>query len=189
MILSCTLFLKCADYLALPLSKFFQACVSQGRCPNTQTTAVHKEKSWSNVGNYWPESLVSYIGKIMETLIADQIMGFLNKHSILNERQFGFRKGHSTADLLLTQSLTWNQGLEDHLFICVSIWCFSSIWLIWHLGLLEKMQVSGIGGQNPKPPQQLPYWATSTHASYWHNFSWIPYRCWHSPRSVCVPLL
>ncbi|XP_069976185.1 uncharacterized protein, partial [Penaeus vannamei] len=53
---------------------------------------------------------------------------------------------HSTADLLLTLSSTWNQALNDHLSTCVIALAIAGTFeCVCHQGLLEKLQVNGIG--------------------------------------------
>ena len=51
--------------------------------------------------NYRPISLLSVVGKILERLMYDQIIEFLNAHAILNISQHGFRKNHSTSHAIL----------------------------------------------------------------------------------------
>ena len=46
--------------------------------------------------NYRPISLLSNFSTILEEIIPIRILAFLYKHSIFYNRQFGFRKKHST---------------------------------------------------------------------------------------------
>lgn len=48
-----------------------------------------------------PISLVPVMSKIVEHIIKDQVMMFLNQNNLLNSFQSGFRAGHSTTSLLI----------------------------------------------------------------------------------------
>ena len=52
--------------------------------------------------NYRPISLISLFSKILDRLMYNRLLEFLNKHNILNTYQFGFRNMHSTFMALIT---------------------------------------------------------------------------------------
>lgn len=51
--------------------------------------------------NCRPISILSPFSKVLERLIYNQLYDFLEKHSILFQYQFGFRKGYSTEQAIL----------------------------------------------------------------------------------------
>jgi hypothetical protein len=53
-----------------------------------------------DANNYHPVTLVPALSKVLETVIANQLIAFLEKHNILNKSQFGFRKNKSTNDAI-----------------------------------------------------------------------------------------
>lgn len=55
----------------------------------------------NNVEEFRPISLVPVLSKIVEHVIKDQIMLFLNQNCLLNPFQSGFREGYSTTSLLI----------------------------------------------------------------------------------------
>ena len=57
---------------------------------------IPKTGSLSSVQNYRPISLLPLPGKKLEKLIHSQISGYLEKGSMLTDKQHGFRKSHST---------------------------------------------------------------------------------------------
>ena len=63
--------------------------------------ALFKKGKKSDPLNYWPVSLMSVCCKVMERLIHHHVMTYLNEHSLLSDKQFGFRAGRSTEDQLL----------------------------------------------------------------------------------------
>ena len=50
--------------------------------------------------NYWPISTLSALTQCFENLVCKQLVNYLEKHEILYEFQFGFRKGHSTSQAI-----------------------------------------------------------------------------------------
>ena len=52
--------------------------------------------------NYRPVSLTSIVGKIYERVIKERWMEHLERHKVLTNSQFGFRKGRSCSTNLLS---------------------------------------------------------------------------------------
>ena len=57
---------------------------------------IHKNGSKVDVKNYRPISILPYLSKIFERILADNILSHLMANKLLSNHQFGFRKGHST---------------------------------------------------------------------------------------------
>ena len=51
-------------------------------------------------GNYRPISLLSVFDKLLEKVMLNRLLQFLNKNDILYKYQFGFRKNHATSNAL-----------------------------------------------------------------------------------------
>ena len=96
---------SCADELSHPLTELFSLCFRkqiqpyQWKC--ARAVPVYKKKSKSLPQNYRPVSLLSIISKVMESIVIRQLLNFLESRGVLSPRQFGFRKGLSTTDLLM----------------------------------------------------------------------------------------
>jgi hypothetical protein len=72
---------------------------------------------------------------------------YLNKHGILNSKQFGFQKGKSTSTLLLEFSNFVNSKLNDNLHILALFVDFSKAFdTINHQKLLQALESIGIRG-------------------------------------------
>jgi len=56
---------------------------------------------------YRPIAILRFLSKVLERLIANQIVSLMDAHNILSETQFGFRKNRSctTADVKITEDI------------------------------------------------------------------------------------
>ena len=63
---------------------------------------VFKSGDVDNVGNYRPISLLPILSKILEKVIANQLITFLESNKLLTEKQHGFRPNLFTETALLT---------------------------------------------------------------------------------------
>ena len=61
---------------------------------------VHKDDVTTDPGNYRPISLLSVFKKLLEKVMLNRLLQFLNKNDILYKYQFGFRKNHATSNAL-----------------------------------------------------------------------------------------
>ena len=63
----------------------------------------------ANCDNYRSISVLSQLNDIFEKLIHKKLSAFLKENNLMNQNQFGFQKGHSTAHAITT--------LNEHLII------------------------------------------------------------------------
>ena len=142
---------KCARELANPLMRIFRACIQTQTWPDIWKTArvtpVHKKKEKGNPKNYRPVSLLSVVSKIFEKIIAKQLTEHLDQHHLLSNRQFGFRKNRSTADLLTLLAKEWNDTLDaGKNTVVVALDIAGAFDCVWHQGLLVKLAALGVSG-------------------------------------------
>ena len=57
--------------------------------------------------NYRGITLTCILSKVLERIVYDQITTYLRERNILSESQYGFRTGHSCADLLTVAIDDW----------------------------------------------------------------------------------
>ena len=71
-------------------------------------TPLHKAKDLMLFNNYPPISFLSVFSKIIERLMYNHILNFINKHKLFNKFQFGFRNNHLTfmALIILIEKLS-----------------------------------------------------------------------------------
>ena len=62
---------------------------------------IHKKGDKGVTDNYRPVSLTSLVCKVLESIIKDKIVDFLDEHNLIKETQHGFRKGRSCLTNLL----------------------------------------------------------------------------------------
>ena len=60
-------------------------------------TPLYKSDNKLLINNYRPVSILPLFSKILERLMYNRLLQFINKHKILYNYQFGFRKGYSTT--------------------------------------------------------------------------------------------
>ena len=81
--------------LSIPLQLLFNCSFSTGLVPDqfkvARVVPIHKKGSSFLVSNYRPISLPSIFNKVIEKLMYNRIISYLEKFSILHNNQFGFR--------------------------------------------------------------------------------------------------
>lgn len=94
-----------------PLTFIFQKCLSEGIFPKCLKKAVvvpvFKAGNKDQISNYRPISILPSTSKILEKIINNRLVQYLESQSLLSECQFGFRPKLSTADAV--------HELTDHL--------------------------------------------------------------------------
>ena len=88
-----------------PLSMLFNKSLTTGKVPNewklANVTPIFKKGDKSQPKNYRPISLTSVVCKLMETIIRDKIVNFLEENKIIKDSQHGFRNKRSCLTNLL----------------------------------------------------------------------------------------
>lgn len=106
------------DILAPVLCYIFNTCLLTGTFPESMQRArvsvLFKSGDKNDFSNYRPVSVLPVISKGLEKIICKRVSSFCDKHSILTERQFGFRRGMSTELALLTQKEFILNGFENN---------------------------------------------------------------------------
>ena len=64
-------------------------------------TPIFKKGDPQFLDNYRPISMLPVFGKIFEKLIYKRLYNFLTSKNIIYDKQFGFRKSHSTRVLAM----------------------------------------------------------------------------------------
>ena len=100
------------------------------------------------LNSYRPISLLSVISKVMEAVVNQQLQRYILRNNLISHRQFGFRPGHSTADLLNILCQTWNNYLDLREEVCVIALDIQGAFdKVWHHGLMAKLYSRGVTGK------------------------------------------
>lgn len=95
------------------LQTIFQSSLSTGEVPkewkDANVAPIYKKGPKHIAANYRPVSLTCICSKLMEHIIASQVMSYLSEHNILSDRQHGFRAKRSCE----TQLLGFIQDLQS----------------------------------------------------------------------------
>lgn len=139
------------SYLSIPLKIIFNISFSIGCVPDQLKVAtvipVHKKDSTSCMNNYRPISLLSIFNKIMEKLMYNRLVSFIDKYSILYDKQFGFREKHSTVQAILLITDQIRNAIENGLYSCGIFLDFSKAFdTVNHSILIKKLEHYGIRG-------------------------------------------
>jgi hypothetical protein len=93
------------------------ASIREGIFPSTLKKSVvkpvYKNGTKEDAYNCRPIILVPTLSKVLEKVIANQLIAFLDKHNILNKSRFGFRKNKSTNDAIATTIENIIENLND----------------------------------------------------------------------------
>ena len=88
-----------------PLSILFNKSLAYGKVPSewklANVTPIHKKGDKSKPSNYRPISLTSVVCKLMETIIRDRVVSYLERNKRIKDSQHGFRSRRSCLTNLL----------------------------------------------------------------------------------------
>ena len=137
--------------LIQPLTFVTNLSLLQGIFPDELKKAkiipLYKSNDPMLFNNYRPISLLPLFSKILERIMYNRIIGFINKHKLLFKYQFGFRKDHSTymALIILIDKIT--AALDNGDFTVAVLIDFRKAFdTVDHEILLHKLHHYGIRG-------------------------------------------
>ena len=115
------IFKQLSSILCHPISSLINLSFKQGVFPESLKlaciTPIFKKGVVTDCGNYRPIASLPYLSKIFERNMADKLINFLNKYSILSKFQFGFHKNRSACDALLSLVNFIYSALDERKFV------------------------------------------------------------------------
>ena len=135
-----------------PLNIIFNKSIIDGRLPESwkdaHITPIYKKGSKISPGNYRPVSLTSVVGKIMESLIRDQLVEHMMTNNLFCDAQHGFVPGRSCMTQLLISLERWTELLDGGDPVDVIYLDFRKAFdTVPHRRLLKKLEAYGIKGR------------------------------------------
>jgi len=94
-----------AKSIAKPLTLLCNRSLSESKFPSqwklANVTAIYKKNDASEAKNYRPVSLLSCMGKVFERLVYNVMYEYFIRHSLLTEKNSGFKKADGTTNQLV----------------------------------------------------------------------------------------
>ena len=144
-----------AEEIAPVLASLYQQTLQQGDIPqdwrNANVIPIYKKGDRTQASNYRPVSLTSISCKIMEHIIASQVMDHLDSQNILHPNQHGFRANRSceTQLLMTVDDLSKTINNHQHGHVDMAILDFAKAFdKVPHQRLLAKLDHYGINSQS-----------------------------------------
>ena len=136
------------EQLSAPFTEIYNESILSGEFPEifkiSKVTPIFKSGSLSELGNYRPTAVISPFSKVLERLVYDQLVSYLEKECLLFNFQFGFRKGYSTEYAILETVEKLKSAVDDQKITCGIFLDFSKAFdTINHHILLEKLYKYG----------------------------------------------
>ena len=96
--------------------------------------------------NYRPVALLPVFSKILERVVFNQVVQYLDQNSLLHPNHHGCRQGHSTTTAILQMYDQWTEEVEKGQMVGVMMVDLSAAFdMVDHPLLLEKLQLLGLG--------------------------------------------
>ena len=99
-----------------PITHIINLSITNGSVPDKKKLArvipVFKCNDQTQLSNHRPTSVLPPFSKILERVIYNRMVHYLDNYNILCYKQFGFRKGYSTS-MALIRWLSLKQGMGN----------------------------------------------------------------------------
>ena len=134
-----------------PLTHVLNLSVTTGTFPSEMKIArvipLLKTGDPMVLTNYRPVSVLPVFSKVLERLMYNRLISFVNKHKLLYSYQFGFRERYSTSLAMINLVDRISQALDDGDYVLGLYLDFTKAFdTVNHQILLQKLEHYGIRG-------------------------------------------
>lgn len=142
---------RCKSFISPVLTRFYNEFMRTGIFPDILKTGlispIYKKGNPQLFDNYRPVSTLPLFSKLLEKLIYKRLYDFLVTKNILYDKQFGFRKNHSTSQAINYSVKFVSDNIEQRKHVVGIFLDLSKAFdTISHSKLLDKLQNYGIRG-------------------------------------------
>ena len=138
-----------AEDILPALTHIINLSISKSEFPcmwkHAKVVPLLKKGDTLNPKNYRPVALLPIFSKVLERIVFDQMVKYLDQNQLLNPNHHGSRHSHSTATALLQMYDQWIEEAEEGCLVGVMMIDLSAAFdMVDHPLLLEKLQLLGL---------------------------------------------
>lgn len=138
-------------FLSKPISHIINSIFSAGVFPdvfkNSTIVPLFKSGKKTDINNYRPIALTNVVSKIVEKTIKSRLLDFLEKNNLINDNQFGFRRGLCTENAITkVTDYVLNSFNDRKKSIGVFLDLAKAFDTVSHSILIDKLENIGIRG-------------------------------------------
>ena len=144
--------MEVAEQVSEMLTDILNCSLESGQVPEdwraANVTPLFTKGSREELGNDKPVSVTSVVGKVLETLIKDQMRNHLNKYKLIKGSQCGFTKGSSCLTNLLEFYEAVSDCVDEGKAVDIVYLDFKKVFdKVPHRRLIANVRACGVAGQ------------------------------------------